>query len=292
MLPFFASSLDVDVAAETFTNKVERLALSLLIGPASPDLVASIAEDVARIPEETRKRNDIKASADLALSAALAGPTAVSSQLLIRTLAPEMKKQAPATWRHSAHRPARCNFGARPDHYRPGGKPIYVEEYRKRIEEKILLAVEADPALKAVREGKAPTREQLVNLERLLHSELGATDIQFSQKAARQVYGLKWDNRIGFLGLLRHVLSLDAIPDYGAVVERAFEEHMTSHNYTGEKLRFLRAVEQIFVANKKLSKADLYDADPLMSFGLNAVERLFSPVQIDDVVRLTEELAA
>ena len=66
---------DVDVAAETFTNKVERLALALLTGTASPQQLASIAEDVSRLPQEIRDRPSKSASADLALSPDLAKAT-------------------------------------------------------------------------------------------------------------------------------------------------------------------------------------------------------------------------
>ena len=40
---------DVDVAAETFTHKVERLALAQLAGAPPPDVLTSIAGDVARL---------------------------------------------------------------------------------------------------------------------------------------------------------------------------------------------------------------------------------------------------
>ena len=43
-------------------------------------------------------------------------------------------------------------------------------------------------------------------LERILHNELEAPEINFSDKTARTIYGLKWNNHVGFLGLLRHVL--------------------------------------------------------------------------------------
>ena len=131
----------------------------------------------------------------------------------------------------------------------------------------------------------------MIDLERILHNELESSDINFSDKAARAVYGLRWDNHVGFLGLLRHVLALDAIPDYASVVGRSFEEHITSRHYTGDQIRFLRAVEDIFLSSRRLSESDLYDAPQLTAFGRNAVDRLFSPVQVEELVRLTEELA-
>lgn len=148
------------------------------------------------------------------------------------------------------------------------------------------------PALRAIREERTPTSDELIDLERVLHNVLESPDISFSDKTARAVYGLKWDNHVGFLGLLRHVLSLDAIPDYASVVEHSFNDHIASHRYTGDQIRFLRAAEDVFLSRRRLSENDLYDSPQLAAFGRNAVDRLFSPTQVKDLVHLTEELAA
>jgi EcoEI R protein C-terminal len=87
------------------------------------------------------------------------------------------------------------------------------------------------------------------------------------------------------------VLALDAIPDYASVVSASFEEYITSHRYTGDQIRFLRAVEDVFLSSRRLSEDDLYDSPRLASLGRNAVDRLFSPIQVEELVRLTEGLA-
>ncbi len=282
---------DVDVAAETFTNKVERLALAFLKGTATPEQLASISEDVSRLPQEIRDRPAKATSARLALSPGLAKATRAELRDMIRELAPEMKNK------RRADNPFIAidlpDFIASAQHVivMPDGTPVHVEEYRKRIDQRILRIADEHPALLAVRDGRPPSSDQLIDLERLLHNELESNDINFSDKAARAVYGLKWDNQVGFLGLLRHVLALDAIPDYASVVAHSFEEHITSHKYTGDQIRFLRAVKDVFLSTRRLSETDLYDAPQLAAFGRNAVDRLFSPIQVEELVRLTEGLA-
>src|SRR5438094_10546632 len=49
--PLLRFSGDVDVAAETFTHKVERLKLQILQATPSPQLLQSIAEDVSLLPD-------------------------------------------------------------------------------------------------------------------------------------------------------------------------------------------------------------------------------------------------
>jgi type I restriction enzyme, R subunit len=282
---------DVDVAAETFTNKIERLALALLKGAPTPEQLSSIAEDVGRLPQETRERSSKTKSVALALSADLAQASRAQLTEMIRELAPEMKNKRRAD--NSFLAIDLPDFIATAQHVivMPNGTQVHVEEYRKRIDQRILRIADEHPALRAIREGRSPTPDQLIDLERVLQNELESPDINFSDKAARAVYGLKWNNHVGFLGLLRHVLALDAIPDYASVVAGSFEEHITSHQYTGDQIRFLRAVEDIFLSSRRLSESDLYDSPQLKAFGRNAVERLFSPVQREDLVRLTEELA-
>lgn len=104
----------------------------------------------------------------------------------------------------------------------------------------------------------------------------------------RKAYGLKVDN---FLAFLRHVLSLDAIPDYGQVVQRAFEWPIAAHQYNADQIRFLRSVQEVFLTKRALVEADLYEP-PLTVFGRNAVERYFSPSEIREILALTERLAA
>jgi type I restriction enzyme R subunit len=173
----------------------------------------------------------------------------------------------------------------------PGGEPVHVEAYRKRVDERILAVAEIHPALAAIREGRQPTEDELVDLERVLHNELDGGDIQLNPTVARQAFGIKIDNRTGFLGFLRHVLDLDAIPDYESVVGRAFENHITTSHYSGDQIRFLRAVRELFVTNRRLTEDDLY-GPPLTNFGRNAVERYFTPDQIRAIIALTDQLAA
>jgi type I restriction enzyme R subunit len=168
------------------------------------------------------------------------------------------------------------------------GHQVLIEEYKRRVDARVLEIVEKHPALAALREGREVTDAQLVDLERTLHRELGREDIQLSSRNIRIAYGLRVDN---FLAFLRHLLALDAIPDYSQVVQRGFEQHIQAHNYNAEQIRFLRSVQEVFLAKRMLVEADLYDP-PLTNFGRNAVERFFTPQEIGDLLHLTESLAA
>lgn len=94
-----------------------------------------------------------------------------------------------------------------------------------------------------------------------------------------------------FLAFIRHLLTLDALPDYSQVVERSFVRHIAAHQYGADQIRFLRAVQEVFLKKRQLAEADLYEA-PLTIFGRNAVEKYFTPAEIRELLQLTEKLAA
>jgi len=285
--PLLRFAADVDVAAETFTNKIERLKLQILEATPSPLLLQSIVEDVSLLPDiAVRVRSS--PSAALALSANLATATPAQLTQIIRDLAPQMKNRR--------DRPSAFLKLDLPDFIAThgyisvgeGGQQILIEEYKRRVDARVLEIVEKHPALAALREGREVTDDQLVDLERTLHRELSRDDIQLSSRNIRIAYGLRVDN---FLAFLRHLLALDTLPDYPQVVRRGFEHHIQAHNYNAEQIRFLRSVQEVFLAKRTLVEADLYDP-PLTNFGRNAVERYFTPKEIGDLLHLTQSLAA
>src|SRR5439155_17311486 len=91
--PLLRFAADVDVAAETFTHKCERLKLQLLHSQSRPDLLTSIAEDVSLLPPDVLNDAAKKPSTNLALSQALAEATPQQLTQLITDLAPEMRNR-------------------------------------------------------------------------------------------------------------------------------------------------------------------------------------------------------
>jgi type I restriction enzyme, R subunit len=285
--PLLRFAAEVDVAAETFTHKIERLKLQILQATPSPQLLQSIAEDVSLLPD-IAERVRTSPSAALVLSTDLATATPAQLTQIIRDLAPQMKNRRD---RPSAFLKIDLpDFIAIHGHISVGeeGHQILIEEYKRRVDARVLEIVEKHPALAALRAGGEVTDDQLVDLERTLHRELGRDDIQLSSRNIRIAYGLRVDN---FLAFLRHLLAIDAIPDYSQVVQRGFERHIQAHNYNAEQIRFLRSVQEVFLAKRTLVEADLYDP-PLTNFGRNAVERFFTPPEIGDLLQLTQSLAA
>ncbi len=279
---------DVDVEAETFTSKVERLRLQVFRGRISPDTLQSIIDDVSLLPDYIRQDPRYAESIKLCSLDRLANATPQELRQVITDLAGVMKNRRKRKNAFitidlpdaiEAH--GLISIG-------DGGEQIYVEEYRKRVEQKILEIIEKHPAIEAIRRGEDVSDHDLILLEKTLQEELSGGSIHLTDLNIRRAYGLKVSS---FLGFIKHILSLDAIPEYPAVVQRCFENYITDHHYTGDQILFLRAVQNVFLQKRKLVEADLYDP-PLTNFGRNAVDKLFTPGDVRDLLKFTERIEA
>lgn len=277
---------DVDIAAETFTNKLERLRYQVINGRVSADLLRSIAEDVSLLPEYILREEKYKPSVELCLSNRLGNATPKELRQVIIDLAGVMRNR-----RNRQNTFIKIDL---PDFIDTrglisigeGGEQIYVEEYRKRVEQKVLSIIEKHPAIEAIRQGKEVSEEDLISLERTLHEELSGGDIQLTEMNIKRAYGLKVHS---FLGFIKHILSLDSLPEYSSVVQRCFENFIAEHHYSGDQILFLRAVQNVFMQKRKLVEADLYEP-PLTNFGRNAVDKLFTPADVRELLEFTEKI--
>ena len=97
--------------------------------------------------------------------------------------------------------------------------------------------------------------------------------------------------RVGsLLEFVRDMLEIDGIPDYQEIVQRQFDAYMAGHSeYNADQVRFLRAVQNVFLQKRRLTLPDLYDP-PLTAFGAGAADRWFTGQQLDDVLAFFETL--
>ena len=119
-----------------------------------------------------------------------------------------------------------------------------------------------------------------------MQHELSGGDLELSTENIRKAYGLKIDN---FLGFVRQMLELEALPDYHEIVRRQFAAYTTQHNFNADQIRFMTAIQSVFLQKRRLEVADLYEP-PLTSFGADAVDRWFSESDVEDIIKFTNIL--
>jgi len=171
---------------------------------------------------------------------------------------------------------------------RKDNQKVYIEEYRKRVERKILELAEKHPAIIKLKNGEKLSVDDFLDLELTLSKELKSEDISLDEENMLKAYGIKIGS---FIDFLKHVLNIEKIPSYEDIVKKAFDAFILEHNYNADQSRFLRAVQSVFVQRRKLEPADLYE-EPFTNFGRNAVDKLFTEEDMNELVELTRKLVA
>jgi len=286
--PLLRYASDVDVQATTFTSKVERLKLHILQEKDTSATATSIADDVSRLPDFVYQDSRCESVAQLCLSPQLRTATTAQLDSVIDALSPQMKNR-----RENVNAFITLDL---PDFIelhgyillRGGSEHVYVDEYKRRVEEHILEVVETHPTVAAISRGESVSDSQLIDLERSLRRDLGKSDIELSEENISKAYGQKVGSLLEFL---RGLFDLDGIPDYKEIVQRQFELYISTHRFSADQIRFLRTVQNAFLQKRRLHLPDLYEA-PFTSFGKNAVERLFTKEEISEMLTFTNTLAA
>lgn len=272
-----------------FISKMERAGLHFLQRKDLTTLIESVKEDISPLPtnlaqvaQHIRVINDVLTNkfwqeADLAMI-----------DVTKETLAPIMKYKQP--------RPSLVIELGLDDIIesrkwvivRKDSEKVYIEEYRKRVEQKILELAEKHPAIIKLKNGEEVSIDNLLDLELTLSKELKAEDISLDEENMLKAYGVKVGS---FVDFLKHALNIEKIPSYDDIVKKAFDAFIIEHNYNADQSRFLRAVQNVFVQRRKLEPADLYE-EPFTNFGKDAVDKLFTEEDVSELVELTKKLVA
>jgi type I restriction enzyme, R subunit len=284
--PHLRYAADVDVAAETFIGKIERLKLAKRQGRDTSDISQSIAEDAVKLSENILSVRQIEIRRKC-IPPVLDDTSFAELDEIRDALAGEMKNKS--TREDPLVIDYLRDFIAVRGYIllTKNGAQMYVEEYRRLVEQRILELVSKHPTIQAIQRGEAVSDEQLLELERTLHRELGEGDLEVTPDNIRKAFGgLKVD---GFLAFVRQILELDSLPAYADVVKRQFDTFITSHTFNGDQIRFLRAVQSVFLERRRLELEDLYEP-PLTNFGSDAVDKWFDENQVRELVEFASKL--
>ncbi|MGQ0601708.1 MAG: type I restriction endonuclease subunit R [Anaerolineales bacterium] len=276
-----------DVPAVTFTSKIERLKLQIATHRDPSTTASSIAEDAGRLKDSVLNTPEQVAARDFCLTPELLTATPDKLTQVIDVLSERMKARSdrPNTFINIDLRDVIALNGY--IMLKGGTERVYIKDYRERVEQRVLELIGSHPTIDAISQGRTVSDRQLIELERTLRETLGGSDVELAEENIRKAFGIKVGSLIEFL---RRQLDLDALPDYADIVRRQFAEYIAAHPFNANQTLFLRALQNVFLQKRRLSLPDLYDP-PLTSFGEDAVERWFTPEQVDDLLAFTERLA-
>lgn len=163
-----------------------------------------------------------------------------------------------------------------------------VEEYRRRIEEKIEQLAQQHPTIQRLKKGEEVKVDDLIALEQTLETELSSDDLDLTDDNMLKAFGVRVGSLVDFL---KHLLKLETLPTYEQIVRKAFDAFILEHHYNADQTKFLRTVQSVFLQTRKLELDDLYNA-PFSKFGINALDRLFTVEDVSDIIELTKRLVA
>lgn len=272
-----------------FISKMERAGLHFLQRKDLTTLIESVKEDISLLPTNLAQvAQHIRVINDVLTNKFWQEAELAKIDETKETLAPIMKYKQP--------RPSLVIELGLDDIIesrkwvivRKDNEKVYIEEYRKRVEQKILELADKHPAIIKLRKGEELSIDDLLDLELTLSKELKAEDISLDEENMLKAYGVKVGS---FVDFLKHALNIEKIPSYEDIVKKAFDAFILEHNYNADQSRFLRAVQNVFVQRRKLEPADLYE-EPFTNFGKDAVDKLFTEEDVSELVELTKKLVA
>lgn len=277
------------LAEAFFTSKMERIGLNLLQQKEIVNASTNIKEEVDLLP-----RNLLQVQPFSGLINDMIGNTWWEN-ITVQKLDDARKKLAPLMKFKRPNPPLVVELGL--DDViesrkwvivNKGGQKLMVEEYKAKVEAKVKELTDKHPTIKKLLNKEPVTLDDLIELERTLETELLSDEITLTEDNMLKAFGV----RVGALtDFLKYVLKLEHLPDFTDVVRKAFDAFILEHHYDANQTRFLRTVQTVFVQKRRLEVGDLYEA-PFTNFGLNAVEKLFSDDEVEEIMELTKRLIA
>jgi len=95
-----------------------------------------------------------------------------------------------------------------------------------------------------------------------------------------------------FIQFIKHILGLEILESYPDTVSKAFDHFIKSHtNLNSRQLDFLKLLKEFILEKESVQKCDLIES-PFTILHPDGIRGLFPPKEIDEILKLTQRLAA
>lgn len=167
----------------------------------------------------------------------------------------------------------------------PEHSAVSVSRYREMVEALILELTESNAILQKIKEGKEITEVEAEELATLLHHE----HPHITEDLLKSVYK---NRRAKFIQFIRHILGLEILESFPETVTKAFEQFIQNHsNLSSRQLDFLNLLKEFILEKESVKKRDLIES-PFTVLHPQGIRGLFTTTEINDIIELTEKLAA
>lgn len=167
----------------------------------------------------------------------------------------------------------------------PQHEAATIRGYREMVESLIAELTVSNTVLQKIKNGEVVTPEEADQLAELLHEE----HPHITEALLRQVYR---NRKAHFIQFIRHILGIEVLQSFPDKVGSAFDQFIQSHTtLTSRQLDFLTLLKIFIIEREKIEKKDLINA-PFTVIHPQGIRGVFSPTDINDILKLTEQFSA
>lgn len=176
------------------------------------------------------------------------------------------------------HRKEMVEFG-------PQHESVSISRYREMVEAMIEELTAHNPILQKLKNGQDVSADEALELAELLHAE----HPHITEDLLRQVYK---NRKARFIQFIRHILGIEILKSFPETVSEAFDQFIGLHtSLSSRQLEFLNLLKGFIIEREKVEKKDLINA-PFTVIHPQGIRGVFSPAEINEILQLTERLAA
>ena len=167
----------------------------------------------------------------------------------------------------------------------PQHEAVSITRYKEMVEELISQLTDENPVLQKIKQGQTVSAEEAESLAQLLHTE----HPHITEELLRAVYK---NRKAHFVQFIRHILGIEILQSFPDTVSGAFDLFIQEHsNLSVRQHEFLNLLKNFIIEREKVEKKDLINA-PFTIIHPQGIRGVFSPMEIKDILELTERLAA
>ena len=176
------------------------------------------------------------------------------------------------------HRKEMVEFG-------PQHEAVSISRYREMVETMIAELTAHSPILQKLKNGQDVSADEALELAELLHAE----HPHITEDLLRQVYK---NRKACFIQFILHILGIKTLKSFPETVSEAFDQFIGQHTHlSSRQLEFLNLLKGFIIEREKVEKKDLINA-PFTVIHPQGIRGVFSPAEINEILQLTEQLAA
>lgn len=167
----------------------------------------------------------------------------------------------------------------------PQHEAVSISRYREMVESLIAELTDHNPVLQKIRNGQVVNSDEANELAELLHE----AHPHITEDLLRQVYK---NRKARFIQFIRHILGIEVLKSFSDEVSTAFDQFIHAHTtLSSQQMEFLNLLKNFIIEREKVEKKDLINA-PFTVIHPQGIRGVFSPLEINEILQLTERLAA